>query len=104
MRLILKLRLYFSQNDQVRTNLLIRQWLQKIILPALRKIWYNSSVLSRKKTESCLPLHSDLTNPLHPFNVEQRAMEEYNDRRAQDALYDYLQDSQRFQDHHRHDY
>ena len=73
------------------------------MVTTLKNVWQRSHGKSRVKAESCLFENNDLTNPLHPFNVEQREMEDVNGRRAQEALYDYLQDSQRFQEQQRHD-
>jgi hypothetical protein len=80
----------------------IRRWLQEVGLPTLKNVWQRSREKWGVKSESRLFQHNDLTNPLHPFNVGQREMDDYNDRRAREALHDHLQDSQRFQEHHRH--
>lgn len=82
----------------------IYQWLKEVAWLTLKSAWHRSREQSKKRETARIFQNNDLTNPAHPFNMEQRAMEDDNDRRAQEALYDYLQDSQRFQDHHRHDY
>jgi hypothetical protein len=82
----------------------IHQWLKETVWPALKNAWNKSREKSRKKTASRIFPNNDLSNPLHPFNMEQRAMEDYNDRRAQEALYDHLQDTQRFEEHQRHEH
>jgi hypothetical protein len=84
--------------------MMIRQWLKETVWPALKNAWNRSREKSRKKAASRILQNNDLANPLHPFNVEKRAMEDYNDRWAQESLRDYLQDTQRFEDRHRHDY
>ena len=94
----LESQIYFSpKRFRGGEHMTIRQCLQKAVGLALKKVWQKPCGKLRAKAEPCLFQNNDLTNPLHSFNVEQREMDDYNDRRAQEALYDYLQDSQRFQ-------
>jgi len=85
-------------------NMLIRQWLQEVVWPALKKAWQRSHEKSKKKATSRVFQNNDLTNPLHLFNVEQREMNDYNNRRSHEALHDYLQNCQRFEAHQRHEH
>ncbi len=80
---------------------MIRRWFKEVICPALKNSWRRSHEKSGKQTASHFSWHNDLTNPMHPLNVGQREMSDYNDRRQREALYDYLQTAQRLQEHQR---
>ena len=80
--------------------MLIHQWFKGKLLPTLKRAWQRQSEKSKEESRIVL-WNDDLTNPQHPMNVGQREMNDYNDRRAREALFDHLQDSQRFQEHQR---
>lgn len=81
----------------------MRRWLQNVLLLALKKAWQRSREVSREKAKARVFQKNDLINPQHPFNVSRREIENYNARRTREALHNYLQDCQRFEEHQRHE-